>query len=375
MRRRAVLAAFIAALSVFSLAPTSLARPLNYPAPVIAGLPERGPPEVTAASWILYDASTEAVLGAKNPDEQRAVASITKIMTALVALERGDMDDLVTISQRAADTGEREIGLVAGEQITLGALLKAALIHSGNDAATAIAEHVGGSVEGFVALMNQKAQELGLRNTNFVNPHGLDAPGHHSSARDMLVIARAAMEYPEFRDIVRSRIVVFPQAPDGTNRVGTATNLLLGTYEGADGIKTGFTFQALLTFVASAERDGRRLYAVVLGSEGERAHLNDARSLFDYGFDDLGMYGILATGNEYVARYRSPGPGPLTTAASIESLLHLGASGLLTTPPASRADAPEPVPPPVEEVVREADPGPGTLMGALEFWLDLIREG
>lgn len=210
-------------------------------------------------------------------------------------------------------------------------------------------------------------------NTRFANPHGLDAPGHYSSARDMLRLARVAMEHEEFRDIVRSRIVVFPQAPDGTKRIGTATNLLLDDYEGASGIKTGFTFQALLTFVASAERNGRRLYAVVLGSEGERAHLADARSLFDYGFDDLGMYGILATGNDYTARFHPPGSGPLTAAASSESLVHLGASGLLTRPPASRATAPEPVPPPVEEVRRHVDPATGTLAGALGFWIDLVQ--
>ncbi len=375
MARRTALSALALSLALMPLAPAAFARPLHYPAPVIEGLPDPGPPEVSAKAWILYDDSTDAILGESSADERRSVASITKIMTGLLAIERGDLADVVTISQRAADTGEREIGLFVGEQVTLGALLKAALIHSGNDAATAIAEHIGGSVEGFVDLMNQRAQELGMFNTSFANPHGLDAPGHYSSARDMLKLARVAMEHASFRDVVRSRIVVFPQAPDGSKRIGTATNLLLADFEGASGIKTGFTFQALLTFVASAERDGRGLYAVVLGSEGERGHLADARLLFDYGFEDLGMYGMLATGNEYTARLQPPGPGPLVTAASVEALLHLGASGLLSRPPASRATAPEPVPPPVEEVRRRVDPGKGTLQGALQYWIDLIREG
>lgn len=375
MRSRTLLAALMAVVSVMTFAPPVIARPLRYPAPVEDGLPDRGRPAPTAASWILYDESMDMVLGSQLPDERRSVASITKIMTALVALENGGFDDPVTISQRAADTGEREIGLVAGEEVTLGALLKAALIHSGNDAATAIAEHIGGTVERFVAMMNQRAQELGMRNTSFANPHGLDAPGHYSSARDMLVLARQAMSHPEFRDIVRSRLVVFPRAPDGTMRVGTATNLLLGDYEGASGIKTGFTFQALLTFVATAERQGRRLYAVVLGSEGTRAHLVDARELFDYGFEDLAMYGILATGRSYTTRYDPPGPDPLTSAATVESLVHVAASGLLSSPPASRESAPEPIPPPVEVVTRHPSKEGWTLQAALRFWFDRVLEG
>lgn len=373
MGRRRHLTALLAVLVGMSLALAAEAKPLAYPAPVQEGLPNPGPPEVTAQAWILYDESSDAVLASVSPDERRAVASTTKIMTGLLAVERGDLEDVVTISQRAADTGEREIGLVPGEQVTLGALVKAALIHSGNDAATAIAEHIGGSVEGFVSLMNQRAEELGMRNTSFANPHGLDAPNHYSSARDMLNLAREAMQHQEFRDIVRSRIVVFPDAPDGTRRIGTATNLLLGEYEGASGIKTGFTFQALLTFVASAEREDRRLYAVVLGSEGSRAHLSDARLLFDYGFDDLGVYGVLVTGNPYVARFEQPEPGPMVVAAHLESMLHLGATGLLDDPPSARDTAPEPIPPPVAEVRRTPDDDHSTLRGAARFWLDLFN--
>lgn len=366
------LTALLAVLVGMSLAPPVGAAPLAYPAPAEEGLPDPGPPEVTAQAWILYDASTDTVLASVLADERRPVASTTKIMTGLLAVERGDFEDVVTVSQRAADTGEREIGLVAGEKVTLGALVKAALIHSGNDAATAIAEHIGGSVEGFVDLMNRRAEELGLRNTSFANPHGLDAPGHHSSARDMLNLARVAMQHGEFRDIVRSRIVVFPEAPDGTKRIGTATNLLLSDYEGASGIKTGFTFQALLTFVASAERRGRQLYAVVLGSEGSRAHLNDARQLFDYGFDDLGVYGLLATGNPYVARFHQPDPGPMVSAARLEALVHLGGTGLLANPPVPSETAPPPVPPPVEEIRRAPTQEYSTLRGAARFWLELF---
>ena len=370
MRSRAALAALMAAVTVLSLAPAALAAPLRYPVPVDEGLPNPAPPEVTAATWILYDETSDVVLAASLPDERRAVASTTKIMTALLAIERGSLEDKVVVSQRAADTGEREIGLVAGEVVPLDALLKAALIHSGNDAATAIAEHIGGSVEGFVGMMNQRADQLGLLNTSFANPHGLDAPNHYSTARDMLELAREAMSHQEFRDIVRSRIVVFPEAPDGTQRVGTATNLLLGEYEGASGIKTGFTFNAMLTFVASAERQDRRLYAVVLGSDGARAHLNDARLLFDYGFGDLGIYGTVVTGSPYVTRWDGPRPGPLTAATRVESMVHLAATGLMSRPPRSLESAPEPVPPPVQVAIRRPEPESGTISGALGFWIE-----
>lgn len=372
MRPRTLLAAVLAALMSVSLAPAASGRPLQYPAPIEDGLSVPGPPEVTAASWILYDEASEAVLAASAPDVRRSIASITKIMTGLIAIEEGDLSETVVISQRAADTGEREIGLVADEELTLGALLKAALIHSGNDAATAIAEHIGGSVEGFVAMMNERALELGLLDTSFVNPHGLDAPGHYSTARDMLALAREAMRHEEFRDIVRSRIVVFPQAPDGTRRIGEATNLLLNEYEGASGIKTGFTFEALLTFVATAERQGRRLYAVVLGSDGSRAHFADARALFDHGFDDLGVYGAVAMRTPYVTRWPTLSPGPLELAARFETMTHLAATGLMSSPPESRVSAPEPVPPPVETVVRQPEDDPKTLSDALMFWFDEI---
>ncbi len=375
MRTRSFLAAFLAVLASLSLAPAVGAKPFAYPAPVQEGLPDPGPPDLTAKAWILYDATTDAVLGSFQPDERRSMASTTKIMTGLLAVETGDFEKLVTISQRAANVGEREIGLVPGEEVTLGALVKAALIHSGNDAATAIAEHIAGSVEGFVAMMNERAAELGLRNTSFANPHGLDEPGHYSSARDMLNLARHAMEHQKFRDIVRSRIVVFPEAPDGTQRIGTATNLLLDEYEGASGIKTGFTFQALLTFVASAERQDRMLYAVVLGSEGSRAHLSDARRLFDYGFEELGVYGVLATGNPHVAQFHEPEPGPMINAARLETLLHLGATGLLTDPPTPSETAPVPLPPAVEKVRRAPRSDHSTLRGALRFWWELFGGG
>ncbi|MCY3651731.1 MAG: S-layer homology domain-containing protein [bacterium] len=241
------------------------------------------PPRVSARTWILFDETYERVLAEKDADERRSLASTTKIMTALVTLENASLDEKVSISATAAGVGYSEVGLVAGEDPwTVEQLLGGLMLRSGNDAAVALAEHLGGSVEGFSALMNAKVEALGLQNTSFANPHGLDATDHYTSARDLLAIARAAMALPTFEELVRAPEVVFPRGPRGENRANTNKNRLLTEYEGALGIKTGFTSKAGLTMAAAAERDGRRLYAVVLGSNG---HYADVMRLFDYGFE------------------------------------------------------------------------------------------
>ena len=231
----------------------------------------------------MFDEAFGRVLAEKGADERRPMASTTKIMTALVTLENASLDEKVSISATAAGVGESEVGLVAGEDPwTVEQLLGGIMLRSGNDAAVALAEHLGGSVEGFSALMNTKAEALGLQNTSFANPHGLDAPNHYTSARDLLAIARAALAWPTFEELVKAPEVPFPRGPRGENRANTNRNRLLTEYEGALGIKTGFTSRAMLTLAAAAERDGRRLYAIVLGSQG---HYADVMRLFDYGFE------------------------------------------------------------------------------------------
>jgi D-alanyl-D-alanine carboxypeptidase len=356
---------------VIVVATPAVAGPWQFPPLMRDGFGSAPLPDVGAISWILYDRSTDSVLASSNADEVRAPASITKIMTVLLALELGDQDDMVTVSQRAANTGEREIGLVPGEQIRLGALLRAAIIHSANDAATAIAEHIGGSVEGFSGLMNARAADLGMTNTNFTNPHGLDAEGHVTSARDMLRLAVAAMAREDFRDISRSWIVVFPDAPDGTRRIGTSTNLLLEDYPGSNGIKTGFTSRALLTYVATAERGGRELYAVVLGTEGRRTHFDDARALFDYGFVDMNIYGTLS-GQPYRSPRLSTTPGPITLSSGLEAMVHLAGEGLLEEAPAPPVDLPDLPPPPVVSVRRHNGGEVDSVWSALSFWFQAL---
>ena len=163
------------------------------------------PPEVSAPAWILYDATWDVVLAGEGVDEVRPMASTTKMMTALLAIEHGGLDDEVLVSPNAAAIGEAEIGLEPGERLTLRQLVTALMIRSANDASIAVAEHVAGSEEAFVALMNARAEELGLEETRFANPHGLDAPGHHSSARDLLSLAQPPVGHGGQGTFLRSR--------------------------------------------------------------------------------------------------------------------------------------------------------------------------
>jgi len=303
----------------------ALAVVLSPAAPVEAGLvsiPTRplegfaplSPPEVTAEAWLLWDDTFDRELASLNPDQARPMASTTKMMTALVALESANLDDEVVVSPSAAAVGESEIDLVPGETWRMEDLLRALLMRSANDAALAIAEYVGGSEAGFVRMMNDLATEIGLENSHFMNPHGLDAEGHFASARDLLNIAIMGMENPVFAEIVGTRSSTFPDAPNGQERVAATTNALLSTFEGALGVKTGYTDGAGLTIVSAAERDGRRLYAVVMGSTD---HFADASALLRYGFSAFGLFNVVAKG-QVVASQR--GPSGTTDAIAQEDL-------------------------------------------------------
>lgn len=367
--------AALAAILVVASALQAAASPLVYPLRGEDGFPiDDVPPPVTAASWILYDESSELVLAEWDADTPRPMASITKIMTVLLALENGHPEDDVTISEEAAGTGGQEIGLVAGETVKLKALVRAALIRSGNDAAAAIAEHIAGSVDGFVVLMNERAAELGMSNTRFANPHGLDAQGHYSTPRDMLTVSRVAMAIHEFEEIARSRVMVFPDSPTGSQRTATNTNRILNSYTGSIGVKTGETPRAGLTYVGAAQRDGRRLYAVVFGSEGQRAHFADAITLFEWAFDDLRINGTLSVGVPYVAA-GVVSESPLEVEAQIESYLHVASQGIASDTPAPPGGEPIPEPPPVIDITRRPEPAPGSVITTLTYWLSLVTGG
>lgn len=238
-------------------------------------------PSLDAAAGVLVTADGR-VLWSRTPDEERAMASTTKIMTAILALENAGLDEPILVSQRAATIGEAAARLKPGATYPLSMLLEAMLVKSGNDASIAVAEHIGGSVDGFVTMMNDKARQLGLEHTSFANPHGLDAPGHYTSARDLGTLARYAMSNDEFRRmVVLGEIVVDGDA--GAQEFENS-NLLIGTLEGATGVKTGWTSRAGYCLVASAERRGIELFAVVLGTKDEMERFQEAGLLLEWGF-------------------------------------------------------------------------------------------
>lgn len=349
------------------------AAPLVFPAIDQDGFPvDNDPPPVTAASWILYDESSDMVLAEWDADTRRPMASITKIMTVLLALENGDADEEVLISEEAAGQGGQEMGLVAGETVTMGALVRAAMVRSGNDAAAAIAEHIGGSIDGFVAMMNERAFELGMADTQFVNPNGLDDGGHYSTPRDMLTLSRQAMSIPEFEELARARALVFPDAPDGTSRSATNTNRILNSYGGVIGVKTGETPNAGLTYVGAAEREGRRLYTVLFRSVGRRAHFTDAIALFDWAFDDLGIQGTLTLGIPYQPVADRVSGSPLLVEADVETLIHAAGQGITDNPPRPSGQQAQTEPSPEIEITRHPDPAPDSVLSALTYWLGLV---
>ena len=222
------------------------------------------------------------ILWARDPESQRAMASTTKIMTAVVVLEHGNLDDVITVDRLAASVGQSSMQLRVGEQITERELLKGVLVQSGNDAATLIAEHVGGTVPNFVKMMNAEAARLNLVNTHYVNPHGLDTPGHYTSADDLTTLARYAMTFPLFREIVRHHSLTVHS--NRYTHVLISQNALLLTYKGAEGIKTGWTNNAGYCIVVAAKRGPIELIGTIMGANTEPGRAQQAKALLDWGF-------------------------------------------------------------------------------------------
>ena len=217
-----------------------------------------------ARSAILVESETGRVLYAQNADEALPMASTTKVMTALLALENAALSDRVTAGRNAFGVPGTSIYLTEGETLTMEQMLYGLMLSSGNDAAVAIAEHVDGSVDAFCAHMTRRARELGCENTVFLTPHGLPKNGHYTTARDLVTIARAAMAHETFRRIVSTTKANIPWAGRDFDRVLTNKNKLLSTYPGATGVKTGYTAAAGRCLVFSAERDGLSLLGAVL---------------------------------------------------------------------------------------------------------------
>jgi D-alanyl-D-alanine carboxypeptidase (penicillin-binding protein 5/6) len=240
-------------------------------------------PLVSRAALVL-DSHSGRLLFAKNPDQRMYPASTTKVMTAILAIESGRMDEVVTIRRTDTYVVPSIIGLIPGETITLKDLVYGLMLRSGNDAARAIARHLSGSQEEFAKLMNERARKLGCRATHFMNAHGLPHRYHYTTARDLGTMMRHAMELPEFREIIATR--TYRSESSRKKRTFHNKNKLLSLYSDALGGKPGYTRAAQQTLVASAERDGVELVIVCLHSIG-KSLWSDAIQLFDLGFEQL----------------------------------------------------------------------------------------
>lgn len=251
-------------------------------------------PQIAAASWYLVG-DDGSVLARSDAGREHAIASITKLMTAMIALERADLTDVVRVPVRVASAGESSASLRAGEELSVADLVRAMLIPSGNDAAHALALHIGrGSADRFVDLMNTKAEELGLSDTNFQNPHGLDQQGHVSSARDATTLVRLALEIPFLRDAMSRETFTLP---DG--RTLESTDDLLASWAPLVGGKTGHTLDAGWSQAAAAEKRGVTVYGTVLGSDSRAARNEALRELLAYGLDQYRHVQVIDHGRVY----------------------------------------------------------------------------
>ncbi|SHF57971.1 D-alanyl-D-alanine carboxypeptidase family protein [Ornithinibacillus halophilus] len=251
-------------------------------------------PSVSAKNAVLIEESTGRILFEKNAHEKSSIASITKIMTAIVAIESGMLKEKATASNRAVYTEGSSIYLKEGEKMTIEDLLYGLMLRSGNDAAMAISEHVGGSMEGFVHLMNEKASWLGMSNTNFENPHGLDSDKHYSSAYDMALLMSYAMKDKEFQKITSAKSYKSEQRSYSWQN---KNKLLTMYYKYCTGGKTGFTKKTGRTLVSTASKDGMNLIAVTLDAPDD---WRDHMKMFDWGFENYEMESLIKQGQTTV---------------------------------------------------------------------------
>ena len=289
---------------------------------------------LSAEKAIVLDAATGRVLYEKNADERSLIASTTKIMTALIVCQRCNVLDRVKIPAEAVGVEGSSMYLQEGEVLTVQELLYGLMLRSGNDAAVALAIYCGGTVEGFAELMNDKARELGLRDTHFVNPHGLDAPEHHSTARDLAVLSAYAMQDPIFERTVGAKTVTVGE------RVLTNHNKLLWQLPGCEGIKTGYTKAAGRILVSGASREGRRLICVTINAPDD---WNDHKTLLEEGFSGYKVQKIVEAGEVLGYRHILGGDGtsvPLVAAEEFSYSLAEGEEPEIVLSPQSFSYAP-----------------------------------
>lgn len=242
-------------------------------------------PDTNSRACVVIDRNTNTILYGKNEKQKRKMASTTKIMTATVIIENFNLNDTIEVSKKAAGTGGSRLGLKFGDKITINDLLYGLMLRSGNDAAVALAEYAGGSIEGFAELMNKKASELGLTNTHFETPHGLDSDDHYTTAYELAILSNYALNNPTFAQIVGTKnyTITINGYPKQLNN----TNELLGNLNGVYGVKTGFTNGANRCLVTACKRNDIDIICVVLGADTKKFRTLDSIKLINYVFDNF----------------------------------------------------------------------------------------
>jgi D-alanyl-D-alanine carboxypeptidase (penicillin-binding protein 5/6) len=286
------------------------------------------PPENAARSAFMINADNGEVLYSKEPDLSLAMASTTKMMTALIVIENcQNLDDEVTVSKQAAEVGESSMWLEEGEKLTVRQLLDGLLIQSGNDAAVALAEYEAGSVDEFVDQMNRRAEELGLEDTHFTNPHGLDEEQHYTSARDLVTVAKEIMKYPEIRQIVATEEMTIPWAGHPYDRSLVNHNHLLWLSPTVTGIKTGYTDAAGQCIVVSATDKGINLIVSYMGGPSLDERNQDILNLLQYGFDSYQQRPVITSGEQYALvdiPYENGKSMPLVSSDDLVRMVYVG---------------------------------------------------
>ena len=301
-----ILFLFMMQINMLSFAEDFDEETIDVNAEVEASVKSNEVPDVNSRSCVVLDRLSKNILYGKNEKSKVKMASTTKIMTAIVVLENSSLDTTVEASKKAAGTGGSRLGLKTGDKITIRDLMYGLMLCSGNDAAVCLAESVGGSIEGFAELMNAKAQELGLSNTHFESPHGLDSDGHYTTAYELALLSDYALKNSTFRDIVgtKNHTVTINGSPKNLSN----TNELLGNLNGIYGIKTGFTNGANRCLVTACKRGDMDIICVALGADTKNFRTKDSIKLIEYSFKTYEHFNIKDFVNQSICDWQKNNP-------------------------------------------------------------------
>ncbi len=301
-----ILFIFMMQISTLSFADDLEEETIDVNAEIQASMNAKEVPQLNSRSCVVLDRLNQNILYGKNEKNKVKMASTTKIMTAIVVLENSSLDTTVEASKKAAGTGGSRLGLKTGDKITIRDLMYGLMLCSGNDAAVCLAENVGGSIEGFANLMNAKAEELGLSNTHFESPHGLDSDGHYTTAYELALLSNYALKNTTFRNIVGTKN--YTVMLNGSPKNLSNTNELLGNLNGVYGIKTGFTNGANRCLVTACKRGDMDIICVVLGADTKNFRTKDSIKLIEYSFKTYEHFNIKDFINQYISDWQKNNP-------------------------------------------------------------------